>query len=191
MSEDNQLETDGLYITSKSVGYKEWHVHIDGYIEDHKDFRGLQTVLSGAGPEDEVWIHLSSGGGDVGLAQKIVGWMDTSDANIFVVLEGLVASAATLIALAAENVVIMPHSSMMLHSASWGYFGEHTKMLDFTNFSDKWLVRLFEDTYKGFLEDFEIKDIIENSREMWLSDEEIKSRLEKRKKVLSVEVKDD
>lgn len=183
MSENDQIETDGIYITSKSIGYKEWHVHIDGYLDDHKDFRGLQTVLSGASPEDEVWIHLSSGGGDIGLAQKIVGWMETSEAKTYVVLEGLVASAATLIALAADNVVIMPHSVMMIHSASWFYAGEHSKMVGFTNFFDKWLTKLFEDTYKGFLDRYEIEDIIQNSKELWLTDEEVRKRLERRQEL--------
>lgn len=190
MSEDNQIETDGLYITSKSVGYKEWHVHIDGYLDDHKDFRGLQTVLSGASPEDEVWIHLSSGGGDIGLAQKIVGWMETSEAGTYVVLEGLVASAATLIALAADHVVIMPHSVMMIHSASWFYAGEHSKMVGFTDFFDKWLTKLFEDSYKGFLDSVEIRDVIQNSRELWLCEAEVKKRLERRQELLKREEND-
>lgn len=73
------------------------------------DIRALDT--------DELTLHINSPGGDVYDGLAIYQALRTHRASVTVHVDGLAASAASFIAMAADKVVMAPRSSLMIHDA--------------------------------------------------------------------------
>lgn len=95
------------------------------------DWFGIPTIspsavakeLEGAGDE-ELDIHINSGGGSVFAGSEIYTMLKDHPANITVKITGLAASAASFIAMAGNKVMISPTAQIMIHNASTGAWGD-------------------------------------------------------------------
>lgn len=76
----------------------------------------VKNVLSSA-EDGEIILNIASNGGDVFAASEIYTKLKNSDKNIVVNIEGLAASAASVIAMAGDTVNISPTAQMMIHKA--------------------------------------------------------------------------
>jgi ATP-dependent protease ClpP protease subunit len=74
-------------------------------------------------PEGAVDIHINSPGGDVFDGLAIYNTIKHSDRETTVYIDGLAASAASFIAMAADKVVMGRNSRMMIHDASTMTYG--------------------------------------------------------------------
>lgn len=79
-----------------------------------------------------VHLHINSGGGSVDAGISI---MDTilrlkKDVNIYTYVEGMAASAATLISLVGTKRYMTSHSSMLIHQLSAGMWGKYSELKD-------------------------------------------------------------
>lgn len=77
------------------------------------------VVMALGGVTGDIVLHISSGGGDVFEAMAIYNAFKNHKGNVEVRIEGVAASAASYIAMAADKVVIEANSTMMIHRA-WG-----------------------------------------------------------------------
>ena len=68
---------------------------------------------------DTIELRINSYGGVVFEAITIMNALRSNDARIVAVVEGLAASAASFLAVSADETVMMPSSRLMLHAA-WG-----------------------------------------------------------------------
>ena len=126
-------------------------IHIKGAIvsNDHKDiydFFGMDatspndvlTALDDA-KQGDVEIHISSGGGDIWAGSEIYTALKEYEGNVTVKIMGLAASAASVIAMAGDKVLMSPTAELMIHNVwtqSTGDFRdmEHTaKVLETSN----------------------------------------------------------
>lgn len=82
------------------------------FIDDLKSFDGA-----------DVTIHINSGGGDCFSALAINNCLRNYAGNVTVSIEGLCASAATIIAMGANRITIADNSLMMIHNPSCGLCG--------------------------------------------------------------------
>lgn len=84
-------------------------------------------------------VFINSPGGDVFEAKAILTNLQRFDAEIVVNIDGIAASAATLIAMAGDRIVTAPHGTWMVHEASSFAYGRAEDMramadvLDLTN----------------------------------------------------------
>lgn len=76
----------------------------------------VKNVLNSA-EDGEIILNIASNGGDVFAASEIYTKLKNSDKNIVVNIEGLAASAASVIAMAGDTVNISPTAQMMIHKA--------------------------------------------------------------------------
>ncbi|KAA9271896.1 Clp protease ClpP [Streptococcus anginosus] len=67
--------------------------------------------------DDEITLNIASNGGDVFAASEIYTMLKDSKKNIVVNVQGLAASAASVIAMAGNTVRMSPTSQMMIHKA--------------------------------------------------------------------------
>lgn len=67
---------------------------------------------------DSIDVFINSGGGDVMAGSEIYATLRTSEKNINVKVVGLAGSAASIIAMAGDNVAISPSAFIMIHNAS-------------------------------------------------------------------------
>lgn len=91
--------------------------------------------LKGLGNKSNITVRINSGGGDVFAAHAIYTLLKSNQANITVVIDGIAASAATIVAMAGDTIKIPSNAMMMIHNptaALVGYFGseELEKMAD-------------------------------------------------------------
>lgn len=73
--------------------------------------------------DDEITLNIASNGGDVFAASEIYTMLKDSKKNIVVNVQGLAASAASVIAMAGNTVRMSPTSQMMIHKASVATYG--------------------------------------------------------------------
>lgn len=77
----------------------------------------VSDVLDSAGPNDDVEVDIASNGGDVFAASEIYTMLKNYQGNVTVNVQGLAASAASVIAMAGDKVSISPTAQIMIHKA--------------------------------------------------------------------------
>lgn len=97
--------------------------------------------------DGDVEVNIASGGGSVFAASEIYTMLKTYSGKVVVNVQGLAASAASVIAMAGDEINMSPTSQMMIHKASTvstgnaDDFAHDSKMLDVT---DQSIVNAYE-----------------------------------------------
>lgn len=111
-------------------------IDIKGYIvsnddREFYDFYGMTSTYPKmvqdaiANDEDEeITLNIASNGGDVFAASEIYTMLKSSGKRIVVNVQGLAASAASVISMAGDTVRISPTAHIMIHKASTGIVGD-------------------------------------------------------------------
>ncbi|MEG0370163.1 MAG: Clp protease ClpP, partial [Hungatella sp.] len=86
----------------------------------------FQKELSAAEGNITVWIN--SPGGDVFAAAQIYNMLMDYKGNVSVKIDGLAASAASVIAMAGTKVLMAPTALMMIHNPATITMGDHEDM---------------------------------------------------------------
>ena len=78
--------------------------------------------------EGNVTVWINSPGGDCIAAAQIYNMLRSYNGKITVKIDGIAASAASVIAMAGDTVYMSPVSMMMIHNPATIAFGDHTEM---------------------------------------------------------------
>ena len=78
--------------------------------------------------DEEITLNIASNGGDVFAASEIYTMLRDSGKRIVVNIQGLAASAASVISMAGNTVRISPTAHIMIHKASSGFVGNSDDM---------------------------------------------------------------
>lgn len=78
----------------------------------------VAQILNDGDDDDDVEVNVASKGGDVFSASEIYTMLRQSKANVTVNIQGLAASAASVIAMAGNKVNISPTAQLMIHQAA-------------------------------------------------------------------------
>ena len=73
--------------------------------------------------DEEITLNIASNGGDVFAASEIYTMLKSSGKRVVVNVQGLAASAASVISMAGDTVRISPTAHIMIHKASTGLVG--------------------------------------------------------------------
>jgi ATP-dependent Clp protease protease subunit len=125
------------------------------------------------GAVNEIDVRINSGGGDVFAAHTIANYLKAHAAKINVYIDGLCASAATIIAMAGDVIKIPTTAMMMIHDPMAGLMGYYNKaeLEKVINVMEQIKVSIME-SYKAktSLSDEELYTLMEN--ETWLTGKE-------------------
>ncbi|MCM1235729.1 MAG: Clp protease ClpP [Ruminococcus flavefaciens] len=105
----------------------------------------VEDILNNA--DDEVRVDINSGGGSVFAASEIYSMLKDYSGKVTVNIQGLAASAASVIAMAGDEINMSPTAQMMIHKASTismgnaDDFAHDSSMLDTT---DQSIVNAYE-----------------------------------------------
>ena len=88
--------------------------------EDAATPKRFADDLAALGDVKEITVYINSGGGDVFAANTIGNMLERKAATVTVHIDGLCASAATIVACHADKVVAAADSSYMIHPVSMG-----------------------------------------------------------------------
>ena len=78
--------------------------------------------------EGDITVWINSPGGDCIAAAQIYNMLMEYKGNVTVKVDGIAASAASVIAMAGTSVLMSPVSMMMIHNPMVMAFGDHTEM---------------------------------------------------------------
>lgn len=156
-------------------------VFIDESIREPKYYRAVIHKLHTLTERDVVILHIDSPGGYLDGAMALIDAMENTQAKTISVISGMAASAASIIALRADEVVVSHNARMLVHPARYGYVGKMVDVRDHVKFNDRYISKIFQDSYEGFLSPDEITQCIDG-KELYMDSEEILERLEKMQK---------
>ena len=150
--------------------------YITEAIDEPSLYNQLCAVLHAAYEGDEVVLIINSPGGMVDTAFMLIDAMKNSKAKITSKLSGTVASAATLIALHSDELVVADYTQWLSHNYSTGVAqSKGFELKTYVAFNDKELEIAFREIHAGFLTNEEIDDILED-KDVWLGAKDIRSR---------------
>jgi len=159
------------------------HVYLTNGIDVPENYNELCFILSQAQKGDVFHIHINNPGGYISSANMLYYAMLKSKATIIGHLSGDVASAATVLTMACDDIVVTPYTQFMIHNYSGGVQGKGKEAKDQMDFVNNEINESFRDYYAGFLTEEEIADVIED-HDIWLNSSQVLERWGNRQKHL-------
>jgi ATP-dependent protease ClpP protease subunit len=156
-----------------------YEFYLCGEITGPKDYIEWFDTIRHAQPDDTVKIYINSGGGDLFTGIQFLRVLAETEAHVIVSVEGLCASAATLVFLSADSFELTPHSSFLFHNYSSGVWGKGGEQFAQVTHERKWSEQLLNNVYEDFLSQEEIKALLDN-RDLWLSTDDVVERMNTR-----------
>lgn len=104
--------------------YLEGYIAEDSWFDDDITPRQFKTDLYGDGISDDIIVKIHSPGGDCFAAAQIYNMIKEYPGHVSVHVDGLAASAASVIAMAGDEVCLSPLSVLMIHNPAMLVAGE-------------------------------------------------------------------
>jgi ATP-dependent protease ClpP protease subunit len=112
---------------------------VDSTLRSEYLSRGMEGM-----PATPIWLHIHSYGGSLFSGFSVADQLTMIKSPIYSVVEGICASAATLIAAACTKRYILPNSFMLIHQLSSFMWGTHEQFKDEMTLQSKAMDRLVE-----------------------------------------------
>lgn len=152
------------------------HFYVTDGIGDVDPYFNLINTLKTSEQHDTIFININTPGGNLYTALQIISAIKQSAATVVTCMEGLVASAGTMIFLAGHRHMIGPNSSFMAHNYSGYSHGKGNELKTRQEFDERNFLQLMRDIYTGFLTETEILALMED-RDVWLTADEVAKRI--------------
>lgn len=122
-----------------------------------------------------IYLHINSFGGYVFDALAGVDTIINSEIPIISIIEGCAASAATFLSIVCYKRYMRPHSSMLIHQLSGGYWGTYEQMCDDMK-NSKYLMKIIKDIYIEYSNQLLTSDKLDKylKRDIWWSPKKCK-----------------
>jgi len=139
----------------------------DDWLDEGVTANGFNNALKDIGKVKNIKLRINSGGGDVFDATAIYNMLVKHPANVVIEVEGVAASAATIIAMAGDEIRIAANAHWMIHSASGGVWGNADEMRQYINLLDNAdeMIRLTYSARTG-IEDGELVEMMSTNNWM-------------------------
>lgn len=129
------MEAGGIvrdfYITDeiKADGERfNWDTYRYEMVESNTSQRYFVENLKDLKPGDRVNLFINSMGGSVKEALGIYSALRRCPATVYAYIDGFAASAASVIAMAGEKVIMPRNTAMMIHNAAWCDYGNPAQL---------------------------------------------------------------
>lgn len=153
---------------------KTYYMYITDTITAPSDYTNVLSTFEKAQDGDIIEAWFCTPGGRKDTLDLIRGAVANSKAHTKAVL-GDVASAGTIIPLVFDELVSLPNTEFMIHSASSGAWGKYHEMLAGVRFWEEEMPKHFKNYYKDFLTPEEIEFVIAGN-DIYLNAEEVNAR---------------
>ena len=107
--------------------YFDGYIAQDSWLDDDITPKKFKAELMESNGDISVWIN--SPGGDVFAASQIYNMLKEYKGKVTVKVDGLAASAASVIAMAGDKISMSPVAMLMIHNPSTLIWGEETDMV--------------------------------------------------------------
>lgn len=172
------------FINSLDHTIKKYNVFLDSEIGEPSEYRELLTILFNAPPDSLIYLYINCSGGNLDTTLAIVEAIKMCEAKVSAILIGSCHSAASIIALNCDEIIVLDNAYSMVHTASFGSSGNVGTVKSHTEFVIAQIDKLIEQTYSGFLNKEELAKV-KNGNELWFNAEDIRKRLKRKFKHLN------
>lgn len=162
------------------------HFYLSDGIGDPGLYVDMIHRINTANPNDVIYIHLNTSGGNLNTGVQLINAMQNSQAKIVTVLDATAYSLGTLIFLSGDEMIVHDHCLIMFHNFRGGVIGKGQELAAELDATIKWFAALAKKIYVPFLSEDEFDRII-RGEDIWMRSPEIRTRLEKMIKSLSEE----
>ena len=118
-----------------------------------------EELFAGSGP---ITIWINSPGGDCIAASQIYAMLMDYPSDVTVKIDGIAASAASVIAMAGTEVLMAPTAMMMIHNPATAAYGDHTDMAK--------AIEMLEEVKESIINAYEIKTSLSRAKLSHLMD---------------------
>ena len=132
----------------------------------------IRNLAKEAGEKD-INLHINSTGGSIYASVAISNFLKQCGNTINVYIDGVAASGASIIAMAGEKIYMPSNTTMMIHRAAAGVYGNAEDLRKVANTLDKFdetVLNSYKSRFVGTMD--ELKDLI--TEETYLTAEECK-----------------
>jgi ATP-dependent protease ClpP protease subunit len=164
--------------------------YLSGEIESSENYIQWFDTIRHAGESDVVKIYINSPGGDVFTAIQFMRVLQETSATVVMSVEGICASAATMILLCGDSYEVSEHTMFMIHNYSGGSLGKGGEMYDQLKHERAWSEKLLRGVYDQFLTEAEITSVLDN-KDIWMDGDEVIKRLKARQEFFEAQEKEE
>lgn len=164
MNKDETKTNSAEIMIYGTIGSSWWEESVSAS-QFNKDLKALGNDI------DEITVRINSTGGSVYDGLSIRSQLKSHKAVVTVIVDGLAASIASIIAMGADKIIMSKGSNMMIHNPMASAFGEAKDLRNTADFLDRIresLVSVYAD--KTGLSSDELFDLLD--AETWMSAEE-------------------
>lgn len=154
-------------------------VPIDGPFREPSFYRGVINMIMNASEQDTVVFMINSDGGQLSSLLSLLESLNMTEANTVALVVGSASSAASMFALHCDEVYVGENATFLCHNISYGTGGKGSDVLAHVQHTTSSAGKLLRKTYKNFLTEQEINDMI-NGKEIYMESDEIVERLKQR-----------
>lgn len=179
--EDNismYLKVNRAPVLASVLGNK-YEFYLSGELLESDVYLEWFNVIRNASANDLIVIYINSPGGDANTAVQFLSVLDDCDAQILMQVEGMCASAATMLFMKAHGFAIAPHSQFLFHNYSGGAVGKGGEIKEQVDHQTKWAENLLRETYKYFFNEKEINQMLDG-KDFWMDRDEVVKRMDYR-----------
>jgi len=143
----------------------------------YSDFFEEMALLT---DQDKVTIRINSGGGRIDVGHMIVQAIQSTKAYVSCVVAHASYSMASIIALAGDELTLLPHSLLMFHNYSTGMGGKGGELVQGILSSDEYIRNIMNDICTPFLSKDELRQIA-HDRDIYVkyNDPDLKRRIKR------------
>ncbi len=134
----------------------------DSWFDDDVTPQMFKDELFAADGDVTIWIN--SPGGDCIAASQIYSMLMDYKGNVTVKIDGIAASAASVIAMAGTEVLMAPTALMMIHNPATMAFGDHVEMQK--------AIEMLDEVKESIINAYEIKTGLTRAKLSHLMDDE-------------------
>lgn len=152
--------------------------YLTGEIESPEEYIEWFQTIRHASSVDILKFYINSPGGDVFTAIQMIRALQETEATVVMSVEGICASAATMILLQGDSFEVSEHSVFMIHNYSGGAVGKGGEMYSQIQHERKWSEEMLRGIYHDFLTEKEITSVLDN-KDIWLDGNDVIKRLKR------------
>ncbi len=164
----------GLYINTQGKNTA-CTLYLTSEIEDSSYYHEFLEICACLEPTDSIILIIDSPGGYLSGAQMITKALDSTLAESTAVVIDMAASAASILAISCDELIMHSYSHMMIHTMSFGSGGKSHEIQSHTEFTLRKAKEYIREIYGNFLTSAEIEDVIKGG-DIYLDDEQVAER---------------
>ena len=177
---------DGCTLFEHERKYRCINYYLTNVLDENSDDSDLNTLIDTIrmmSEDDVINIFINSHGGRLDYTIQLINAIKECSGKVVTVIDGICYSAATLVFLAGDEMVLNENISMMCHYYSGGVNGKGGEIEKYVEYIQSFNKAMFSSLYDGFLTKDELRRMF-SGEDFWFDFDEISRRLTARNEYL-------